>query len=540
MGNRPFKGEVPNDVSEELLRVSGIAETVLDSIAPHIAIVDGAGKIIKVNAAWQRFAEENGMPKGRGGVGESYFEVCGNSDISDFVARAAVDGIKAVIKRRRPDFMLEYPCHSPDKQRWFLMRVRPLRGARGAVVIHDDISPLKAAEQALNESRDHALYTAKCLAERKRFLDTLAKNLPGMVGYWDNNLRCCFANKHYIEWFGIPSERMIGITIQDLMGAELFARNEPFIRGALYGDDQTFERELIKADGTTGHTLARYIVDKDEHGRVKGFFALVTDVTQLKQAELQLRDANEQLSLARDNAEAANAAKSQFLATISHELRTPLHTIIGFSEMLLDKRADIVKEEKVSEYIEDINTSATHLLNVVNDVLDVAKIESGLLVISPERLQTAVLIASIRRLFIERAHSSQIVFEAVASPDAPELWADERAVKQILFNLISNAFKFTPPGGTITLMSNPSDSGVGISVSDTGFGIPQDQIERVLRPYEQINNQYAKSINGTGLGLSVTQGLLKLHGGHLSLQSQPGKGTTVTVHFPLGPPSELL
>ena len=218
------------------------------------------------------------------------------------------------------------------------MRVRPLRGGRGAVVSHDDISPLKAAEQALHESTDHALYTAKCLAERERFLNTLAKNLPGMVGYWDTNLRCCFANKHYIEWFGIPTERMIGITIQDLMGAELFARNEPFIRGALYGDDQTFERELIKADGTIGHTLARYIVDKDEHGRVKGFFALVTDVTQLKQAEIQLRDANEQLSLARDNANAANTAKSQFLATMSHELRTPLHTIIGFSEMLLDKK----------------------------------------------------------------------------------------------------------------------------------------------------------------------------------------------------------
>ena len=528
----PFKGEAPSDVLASQAPSSCFADTVLDSISPHIAIVDEAGKIIKVNASWLRFAQENGMPPGRGGVGESYFDACRPSNSVDFVARAASDGLKAVIEGRRPEFSIEYPCHSPDKQRWFLMNVRSLQGAKGAVVSHHDISPLKGAELALEESRDHAVYTAKRLADRELFLNSLATNLPGLVAYWDKNLRCRFANRHYVDWFGIPAERMYGITIQELMGDALYARNEKYIRGALHGENQTFERELVKANGTIGHTLARYIVDKDEHGRVKGFLALVTDVTQLKRTEIQLREANEQSSLARDCAEAANVAKSQFLATMSHELRTPLHTIIGFSEMMLDPRLDMSDIKQISEYIGDIHSSASHLLNVVNDVLDVAKIESGTLEIQPVNLPAVRVITSVWRLFTERAQKSQIVLETDVSPDTPDLWADERAVKQILFNLISNAFKFTPSGGKITLASKPYDAGVEISVSDTGFGIHYDQIDRLLQPFEQIDNQYAKSANGTGLGLSVIQGLIKLHGGKLCVQSEPGKGTIVTVRFP--------
>ena len=535
MDKVPSKGEAARDGCECRAPGSGFADTVLDSISPHIAIVDSAGKIIRVNAAWQRFAAGNGMPQGRGGVGESYLEVCRKTDKTDFVARAAAEGIRAVIEGKKSDFMLEYPCHSPDKQRWFLMRVRPLQGALGAVISHDDISPLKAAELALEESRDHAVYTAKRLAERELFLSTLAKNLPGMVGYWDINLRCRFANKHYREWFGVSTERMIGITIQELMGDELFNRNEPYIRGALYGEDQTFERELVKADGSIGHTLARYIVDKDEHGRVKGFLALVTDITQLKQTEKLLRNANEHLMLARDSAEAANIAKSQFLATMSHELRTPLHTIIGFSEMMLDPRMDKTEIDQLMEYIGDIYSGATHLLGVVNDVLDVAKIEAGRMEIEPIFLSIPSVISGVSRLFSERAHKCQIVLDTVVSPSTPDLWADEHAVKQILFNLISNAFKFTPAGGKIILAAGPSESGVQISISDTGVGIPQDQIERVLRPFEQIDNQYAKSLNGTGLGLSVVQGLLKLHSGHLDVQSELGMGTVVTIYFPHHP-----
>ncbi len=265
----PFKNEAANAGSEGSASCSELADTILDSIAPHLAIVDEAGRIIKVNAAWRRFAAENGMPPGRGGVGESYLDICGQSGRSDVIARAAADGIKAVVDGKKPDFVLEYPCHSPDQQRWFLMRVRPLQGTRGAVVSHDDISALKAAELALQESRDQALYTTKKLSERERFLSSLAKNLPGLVGYWDKDLRCLFANKHYIDWFGIAPERMLGITIHELMGDELFARNQPFIRGALQGKDQTFERKLVKADGSIGHTLARYIVEKDESGYVK-------------------------------------------------------------------------------------------------------------------------------------------------------------------------------------------------------------------------------------------------------------------------------
>ncbi len=248
-----------------------------------------------------------------------------------------------------------------------------------------------------------------------------------------------------------------------------------------------------------------------------------------------LKDANEQLKVAISDAESANLAKSLFLATMSHELRTPLHTIIGFSEIMLDPQIKINGGDHIDEYIGDIYSSATHLLNVVNDVLDIAKIESGRIEIEPISLSAASVIAGISRLFSERAHKNRVTLDTGVSINTPDLWADEHAVKQILFNLISNALKFTPAGGRITLTAAPSVGGMEISVADTGVGIPQDQIERVLKPFEQIDNRYAKTGNGTGLGLAVIQGLLKLHHGHLKVESQPGLGTTVTVFFPSSP-----
>ena len=535
MAIEPFDHELSAGSSKESAKTFAFAESILDSISPHIAIIDGTGRIIKVNAAWQRFASENGMPPGRGGVGENYFEACGTSGIADLSAHWAFNGIKSVMNRTSPEFMLEYPCHSPCKRRWFLMRARPLQGQEGTIISHDDISQLKQAEESLQEMNAHALHSVRLLNEREMFISRLATNLPGMVGYWDKDLRCRFANKHYHEWFGKNPETMIGITIQDLMGDRLFSLNEPYIRGALSGEDQTFERRLTKADGTIGYTLARYIVDKDSEGHVKGFLALVTDITQIKLAEIQLNDINRQLRLARESADSANLAKSRFLATMSHELRTPLHTIIGFSEILHDEYKSHSRDGKGVEYVDDILASAQHLLSVVNDVLHIAKIESGRMEIEPCKLSVHSVITGVARLFYETALKARIGFKTITPPDLPDVWADERALKQILFNLISNALKFTPAGGTVTITADHADGGINIIVTDTGIGIPNNQIERVLRPFEQLDNKYAKALNGTGLGLSVVQGLVAMHGGKLSIDSDTGKGTAVTISLPSGP-----
>ena len=243
-----------------------------------------------------------------------------------------------------------------------------------------------------------------------------------------------------------------------------------------------------------------------------------------------------ELMQARDIAEHANLAKSQFLATMSHELRTPLHTILGFSEMMLNPpHKGHPVSERCIEYVGDIYASATHLLNVINDVLDISKIEAGRLSIEQSIISTEQMIHSVSRLITERAHKSGIFFNIEISPNTPDLWADERAIKQILFNLLSNAIKFTSSGGKITLTAVGVEGGVNIAVGDTGVGIPTDQMDRVLKPFEQLDNRYSRSEGGTGLGLSVVQGLVKLHGGHLTIQSTVGQGSIFTVYLPSAP-----
>ena len=264
----------------------------------------------------------------------------------------------------------------------------------------------------------------------------------------------------------------------------------------------------------------------ESNGGVAGAVIVFRDISE--------RIAHEdELKLARQTAEDSNLAKSQFLATMSHELRTPLNTILGFSEVMLSQNWDDEPQPRTIEYLSDIHASASHLLEVINDVLDISKIEAGRVEIAPIRLPTAEVLQRVSRLLAERAHKNRLTLEVAIPPDIPDLWADERALKQILFNLIANAIKFTPAGGTITLRAAARNESIEISVTDTGIGIPAEHLERVQKPFEQLDNRYSRSAGGTGLGLSVVIGLVKLHSGRLSIISEPGKGSAFTVHLPL-------
>jgi two-component system cell cycle sensor histidine kinase PleC len=390
------------------------------------------------------------------------------------------------------------------------------------------------------------------LARETAILEATLENVAQGIVMVDGECRVVAYNKRYLELTGLPAGLLDGRPLVDevlrrqgehgipFSGLEPLARES---RPAPCGAAGALTLEHVLADGTVLSIVSTVLPDG---GCVRTF----SDVTVRKEAERRLEQQAQDLAVtavqleaerrraetARVAAEDANRAKSDFLATMSHELRTPLNAILGFSEILKDRPFGDMDGDRIADYAGDIHASGVHLLTLINDVLDLAKIESGKLEIEPVPVDLEDLLGSTTRLVVVRAETRGLRLDLEVSTPPPALVADERAVKQIAFNLLSNAIKFTQPGGTIKVRAEPDpDGGAAIIVADTGCGIPADQIARVMRPFEQRHNTYAGGAGGTGLGLALVQALAELHGGEVALESAVGIGTTVTVRLPARP-----
>ena len=264
----------------------------------------------------------------------------------------------------------------------------------------------------------------------------------------------------------------------------------------------------------------------EDGGHVAHFVAFITDASPRIRAEENLREAKHQ-------AEIANRAKSDFLANVSHELRTPLNAIIGFSEIMQMQMFGAIGHTQYAAYADDIHSSGRHLLSIINDILDLSKIEAGRFQLHIDAVDVEETFEDCARLVRERAENAGLKIARQIDPAVPRLLADKRAVKQILINLLSNAIKFTPQGGTVTLTAKPAGAGwVALSVSDTGIGIPPEQIDNALSAFGQVDNPFTRSQEGTGLGLPIVKSLVELHSGQFSIESEVGKGTRVTMVLP--------
>jgi signal transduction histidine kinase len=249
-----------------------------------------------------------------------------------------------------------------------------------------------------------------------------------------------------------------------------------------------------------------------------------------------LRRLNRQLVTERTQADAANRAKSEFLANISHELRTPLNAVIGFSDVLAHTRLGEGRERSV-EYGSLINTAGQHLLAVINDILDMSRIEAGRVSLSPRIIDLASVTEGALALTGHQAQSRSIDFSVAVADDAKALEADEQLLKQVLINLLSNAFKYTEPGGTVRLTAERSGGDtITITVRDTGVGIPADDLPNIFEPFFFSGSALTRRRGGVGLGLSITKRLVELHHGRIAIASTVGQGTTVTVSLPRNRP----
>lgn len=264
----------------------------------------------------------------------------------------------------------------------------------------------------------------------------------------------------------------------------------------------------------------------DEEGKALYFEGTFTDMTARVDAELSLKKAKEA-------AELANRAKSEFLANMSHELRTPLNAIIGFSEILKSQAFGPLGHENYKGYATDVHSAGEHLLQVINDILDVAKIEAGQMKLAERNVNLLNVISTCFRMLSVRANQASVTLEQQIETNLPCIYADETRIKQILVNLISNSVKFTEAGGQITVKAFLNEEGgVVIKVQDTGIGISEEDIPVVLSRFGQVQTTYARSNEGTGLGLTLVQLIADLHGGIFNLESELGEGTTCTITFP--------
>jgi signal transduction histidine kinase len=251
----------------------------------------------------------------------------------------------------------------------------------------------------------------------------------------------------------------------------------------------------------------------------------------------ELEKRQRELTKAKEDAEFANREKSHFLANMSHELRTPLNAVIGFAEMLERKTFGPLGDARYEDYAKRIGESGGHLLQLINDVLDVAKIEAGGFVLDEEEVDLAETVDSCVRMVRDRAERGGVRVETAAAALAslPLLLGDQRMVKQIVLNLLSNAVKFTPAGGRVAVAGGfGADGGIVLEVADTGIGIAPEDIPRVTKPFVQLENPLSRKYQGSGLGLALAKSLTEFHGGALAIASEVGRGTTVAVRFPVG------
>ncbi len=426
---------------------------------------------------------------------------------------------------------------------WFDLRGRIRRkGAHGEPI-------LVAVITDITEDREREIENIDTAARLRNSIEAISESFV----LWDSQDRLVVCNRKFKAIYKIATKVLMpGTPYREIAAAtrERLLQGPVTLAGEPKQDSAAFEAEV--SEDCWLHVGERRTKDG-------GFVSVGTDITALKQSEQRLAERESQLSATiadleasrhtletqtrqlieltgkyateKERAEAANRAKSEFLANISHELRTPLNAIIGFSEMMHQQMFGPLGRPKYLEYALDIQDSGRYLLEVINDILDMSKIEAGRMSLMMEPLNIGDVIAESVRVVQQTAAERNIRIEPLGNPGI-ELQGDRRALKQVMINLLSNAVKFTPVGGQVSLRSYRYRGTVRLAISDTGVGIPREEIAKLGRPFEQVENQFTKGHKGTGLGLAISRSIIELHGGRLEIKSRLGEGTTVTCILP--------
>lgn len=387
-----------------------------------------------------------------------------------------------------------------------------------ALTVSKDVTDLRRREAELTRLSEE-------LRHKSFELDTALDNMSHGLAIFDADFRLVMCNRRYVELYRedggaiVPGADMEAVLLEHLQTvftdpAEVkgIVRRRAALARSAEGGHMIYRRP----DGLVLETFSRPL-------STGGSVAIYEDVTQREQNEQELRTAKEA-------AELANESKSAFLANMSHELRTPLNAIIGFSQAMQTEIFGPLGHPRYAEYLEDICTSGNHLLDLIGRILDMSKIEAGKAELDETEIDIAVLVDEATRLVRERASNGGLAVMTKIDPDLPALRADRRMMQQILLNLLTNAIKFTAPGGKVTVgAAIESDGGLRVWVADTGVGMSDEEAEVALTSFGQVANVLTRQQSGTGLGLPLSRSLVELHGGRLVIESEKGRGTTVAI-----------
>ncbi|MCX8134967.1 MAG: PAS-domain containing protein [Roseococcus sp.] len=494
----------------EAERRAGLLRTMLDNNSAGILLYDGEHRL----AAHNRLAAEMmGLPELPELVGRHLWEILdiqfarGNLGVGE-QGRERLALLKGLDRSR------------PHRGRRVLPDGRVFNTASdptpdgGFVLSLTDVTPLARAQQEA--------------AERAAILGVMLGNIRHGIALFDRAARLVARNDKLVEMLGLSAETLRpGVTLTEMVEA-LRARGE-------YGPGEEGARVAAAVVGRARDVPIRTTRRRPD-GRIHevvsdptpdgGFVVTYTDVTE----DRRIRD---ELEAARAAAEAANLAKSRFLATMSHELRTPLNAVIGFSEVL---RAG-APAEQTEEFARAIEEAGRHLLSLIDDILDVTRAETGQLPVSLEPVAIGPLLAVVERMLRPQAEKAGLSFALRLPESLPRVRADERRLRQVMINLVNNALKFTPAGGRVSLSAAHGEEGVTIEVADTGIGIAAADLSRVFEPFTQLDNQLARRYPGAGLGLYLCRVLAEAQGASLTLESEPQRGTRARLRFP---PASLL
>ena len=381
-------------------------------------------------------------------------------------------------------------------------------------------------------ARDRQRASDRAAAEGAAMYRFLADNAMDLITRHSTDGRIRFASPAALSMLGRTPDSLLGLAPAALVHPEdLKTMQNALVEASYFGRAAAAEVRVKRADGSYLWTEMRCRPASPVNGAAADIVAVTRDISERKGQERALIDA-------RDQAEEANRAKSRFLANMSHELRTPLNAIIGFSEVMTHEMFGPVGSPRYLEYARVINESGGHLLELINGILDMSKIEAGKFELSEEIFELEEVTAQAVRFVKLQADRKGVALKLRLAPDVKSIFADKRAVKQVLVNLITNGVKFTPRGGEVKVAVERTAAGIEFAVSDTGVGIGPEDLKRLGRPFEQVDGSHVRSQEGTGLGLALVKALAALHGGDVAIDSALGEGTTVTVILPYAAVSE--